>query len=1371
MKKVLLLAAAIFCLISALSGAEKSFVDQMTARPGVLKVFTMPKPVTFDTFRRYTDATALGLNIFELTPATGSMALVWKDGSIIKAVYRSGSWKIFFKDPKMDALQQTATLKSENLTAAFHGTGVVFRTQDKKDHHVYGGFTAAGTEIYFPAAVKTPAVRHLEIVNNAVLWCITDEVAREYERAKKIYTENLAEIKKNPATARMVWNWSRRLLQAEGNFKKIRSTIISESENYIPVLAADPYMRDRYNWLVWMAVRMPAITNYFSGWTKDIWYTHSLGRGELLDTLLLSRKLQNIVSRVRRLNKCAFNEAYSYKGILAGGFVHAMTAVPKNSGLPVPLQTTARLRGARGEGESTLLVLTSASQALSDVSVTVESDRADAPAITLERLESINLPESPIWQLPLAPEGNSEYYDICLPLANGGKFDIAKQTNLPVLISLQSSNSTPAGVYNYNVTVRLGGKTVMEMPLSFKVEKFALNRRIPSLPGLRPDNINSWYSDPKTALKARRNLIDSMLRFRMEPLNLYRPSPLAEDLEYSIKKGVQGILIDGSLERIADPRPDMLDYMELYGSTDGKKFERIPAEFKWVRRDPADPLSSSDMFITVKAETARYKYCKLHYSQDNSKHYSRYTFMPNGTLGSRKRTMLINGEVMLKEMRLIRPDLKVTTNGMEKSHRIYNNNFDVINKTIYKPSLIWENKVGNIKTMMLYNYCRDIHLTEWQNYYKAACKYAGDDLTVYFYGFDEVNEYMNPLLLNAIANCRKAFKNVKVVTTAHNPEATPELFDAIDYHAPANGYANTRRNIYNSRYHRIRYWTYVGGGAYYPFGNFERVDQPLINSRAFFWSLIALDHVEGWLYWSINHWLGNMQLKDMKEMDWSLWNCNHGNDNGMQAIFYPGKNGEIYPALRATAMRDGLEDVELFRMARDLAQTPADKAEIENIRKGFAQSMSVYCQDIAELEKIRTRLYDLLGKLTRNQTVVKPAAAGKTGAAVSVEQKDVKNFNFHKNNVFHPALAVLKDGRFFATFQEINNSDVYAAPMYSLSSDQGKTWSKPQPISPLKSVELNDGSGVVEGFADPRPFVLPDGKVIVIGCATFYKGNTLSVLAKDKKNQKPVEHKAISYYAVWSPESGKWSKRYTLELPGVDTKRYSAACTQIAIRKDGKIIVPLYLDINVKVEHQSPIHRMRFGAMTALYDYKDGILKFAGKSNILSIPVKRGMCEPSVVELADNTYAMTIRAEDKNMYCSTSSDGINWSQPRPWRWQEDNNAVITDSTQQHWVKLGKKVFLVYTRFDGSNDKITRYRAPLYIAEALPDKAQLIKAGEKVVFPRATMNGVEALLGNFHCTQINGNAALVSDSHLFRFNMGKGKERKFITEVKVAKITF
>ena len=120
----------------------------------------------------------------------------------------------------------------------------------------------------------------------------------------------------------MLWSWGLRLKQAESSLENLRSEVINETENYVPVLAADPLMRDRYNWVLWLAVRMPHQHNYFSGWTKDVWYTKSLGRGELMDVLLLSRKLKNIVSNVRRVNKTAFNEAYSYKGIIAGGFVH-----------------------------------------------------------------------------------------------------------------------------------------------------------------------------------------------------------------------------------------------------------------------------------------------------------------------------------------------------------------------------------------------------------------------------------------------------------------------------------------------------------------------------------------------------------------------------------------------------------------------------------------------------------------------------------------------------------------------------------------------------------------------------------------------------------------------------------------------------------------------------------------------------------------------------------------------------------------------------------------------------------------------------------------------------------------------------------------
>ena len=169
MKKILLFLTVLLCFSAAVPGAENKFVSGMTARPAALKVFSMPKPVTLDSFRRYLDATALGLNIFELTPAIGSMAVVWQDGSMIKAVYRNSQWQIFFKDPKMAELKQVEVIKSANLTAAFHGTGFIFRTPENKDIHVYGGFTAAGAKLYLPENIKTPAIRQLEIINNALL--------------------------------------------------------------------------------------------------------------------------------------------------------------------------------------------------------------------------------------------------------------------------------------------------------------------------------------------------------------------------------------------------------------------------------------------------------------------------------------------------------------------------------------------------------------------------------------------------------------------------------------------------------------------------------------------------------------------------------------------------------------------------------------------------------------------------------------------------------------------------------------------------------------------------------------------------------------------------------------------------------------------------------------------------------------------------------------------------------------------------------------------------------------------------------------------------------------------------------------------------
>ena len=172
----------------------------------------------------------------------------------------------------------------------------------------------------------------------------------------------------------------------------------------------------------------------------------------------------------------------------------------------------------------------------------------------------------------------------------------------------------------------------------------------------------------------------------------------------------------------------------------------------------------------------------------------------------------------------------------------------------------------------------------------------------------------------------------------------------------------------------------------------------------------------------------------------------------------------------------------------------------------------------------------------------------------------------------------------------------------------------------------------------------------------------------------------------------------------------------------------------------------RFASLSAIYRKRGDTFEFVARSNLLELPVLRGCIEPSAIRLPRGGYAMTLRAEDGRMYRALSDDALAWRDLRPWC-RDDGTPVETDSTQQHWLRLGDKVFLVYTRRDGSNDGIMRFRAPLYIAEADAERAVLLRDGEKVLFPRQNIDGIEVRYGNFHCTQLNESCALVTDAAL------------------------
>ena len=149
-------------------------------------------------------------------------------------------------------------------------------------------------------------------------------------------------------------------------------------------------------------------------------------------------------------------------------------------------------------------------------------------------------------------------------------------------------------------------------------------------------------------------------------------------------------------------------------------------------------------------------------------------------------------------------------------------------------------------------------------------------------------------------------------------------------------------------------------------------------------------------------------------------------------------------------------------------------------------------------------------------------------------------------------------------------------------------------------------------------------------------------------------------------------------------------------------------------------------------------------SQYIDHDVGRGAIEPSIIQLPEGGFALTIRAEDNHCYVCCSKDGMTWSDKIFWQW-EDGTPLTMSTTQQHWIRVGSKVYLVYTRDDGSNTKIFRFRSPLYMAEAIPSQGVLKRETEQVVFPRQLIDGKEAHYGNFHCTQLTPSTALITDS--------------------------
>ena len=302
---------------------------------------------------------------------------------------------------------------------------------------------------------------------------------------------------------------------------------------------------------------------------------------------------------------------------------------------------------------------------------------------------------------------------------------------------------------------------------------------------------------------------------------------------------------------------------------------------------------------------------------------------------------------------------------------------------------------------------------------------------------------------------------------------------------------------------------------------------------------------------------------------------------------------------------------------------------------------------------------------------------------------------------------------------QLSGSDIFYAIHSLHSKDLGATWTTPAEQStfarvPFSFREKKDLEMTVCDFW-PK-WHKASGKLLGTGHTVVYENNRVM----------HVRPRATPY-AVYDPDNNTWSEWKTIKLP--DEPKFEnagAGCVQRTDLANGDILLPIYFKALEAPHYTVTVLRCRFDGEEITYLKHD---------SELSIPIKRGLYEPSVTQFSDRFF-LTMRNDDHG-YVSVSDDGLNYSEPKRWTF-DDGSDLGNYNTQQHWVSHSDALFLVYTRRGASNDHVFRHRAPLFVARVDPDKLTIIRDSEQVLVPEKG-----ARLGNFGVTEVSPNETWVT----------------------------
>lgn len=291
---------------------------------------------------------------------------------------------------------------------------------------------------------------------------------------------------------------------------------------------------------------------------------------------------------------------------------------------------------------------------------------------------------------------------------------------------------------------------------------------------------------------------------------------------------------------------------------------------------------------------------------------------------------------------------------------------------------------------------------------------------------------------------------------------------------------------------------------------------------------------------------------------------------------------------------------------------------------------------------------------------------------------------------------------------QLSGSDVFYALHSSSSSDDATNWSPLVEQAVFKRQPLGENLEMTVCDFSPK-WHAATGKLLGFGHTVVYENNKV----------KHVRPRAAAY-SVYDPESSSWQAWQTVQLP--DEPKFQNAGSGSVQRVDlpnGEILLPIYFKSPEQTQYSTTVLRCQFDGEKVNY---------IEHGNEMTVPVKRGFAEPSLTEF-DGKFYLTLRNDEKG-YVTVSEDGLNYSPPQVWRF-DDGQELGNYNTQQHWVSHSSGLYLVYTRRGADNDHVFRHRAPLFIAKVNPDSLQVIRATERILIPE-----MGARLGNFGVTEVS-----------------------------------